>query len=68
MKAISPEQSQADYLSPAEAAHATGLSVRQLSRLADEGTLRAIRPGTHRRYLAADIAALIAAEPWAPAS
>lgn len=68
MKAEQTGQSDSDYLSPFAASRATGLSVRQLARLADAGRLRSIRPGTHRRYLEADVAALIAREPWEPAS
>ena len=67
MRANQQEQSDSDYLTPGEASRATGLSVRQLARLADDGRLRAIQPGHHRRYLAADIAAVIAREPWEPA-
>jgi excisionase family DNA binding protein len=55
-------------MTPDEAARATGLSVRQLSRLADAGRLRTIRPGTHRRYLTQDVAAIIAQDAdWSPA-
>ena len=68
MRAERNSESTTDYLTPAEAARATGLSVRQLARLADAGNVAAIQPGKHRRYRAVDIAALIAQEPWEPAS
>lgn len=58
MKAVQTEQSESDYLTPAAAARATGLSVRQLARFAEAGKIRSIRPGTHRRYLRADVEAL----------
>lgn len=48
-----------EYITPAEAQSIAFLSVKQLSRLADEGKLRVIRPGKHRRYLRADIEALV---------
>ena len=52
----SPQQ---DYITPREAARIAYLSVKSLSRLADEGKIRTIRPGKHRRYLRADIEALV---------
>ncbi|WP_460003983.1 helix-turn-helix domain-containing protein [Microbacterium xylanilyticum] len=56
-----------EWLTPAEAASALGLTPKSVSRLADKGSIRAIRPGgTQRRYAAADIEAIIAREPWEP--
>ena len=49
---------QAAYITPAAAAAIAFLSPKTLSRLADEGKVRSIRPGTLRRYLRADIEAL----------
>lgn len=57
-----------EWLSPAEAAAALGVTVKTVSRWADAGRIRMSRPGAHRRYVAADVAALIAQEPWEPAS
>lgn len=58
----SPEtDSQAIYVTPQEASRIAYLSVRSLSRLADEGKIRTIRPGKHRRYFRADVEALVAA-------
>ncbi len=68
MRANQQSESVTDYLSPVEASRATGLSVRQLARLADAGRIGSIRPGTHRRYRTEDIAAIVAGEPWEPAS
>lgn len=49
------------WLTPSEAAAALGVSGRTLSRLADRGELRAIRPaGGHRRYDEASVEALLA--------
>lgn len=56
------------YLTPGEAAAALGVSTSTVARMADAGKVRTIRPGAHRRYVAADIEALIAQEPWEPAS
>lgn len=57
----SPEADlEAAYVAPQEAARIAFLSVRSLSRLADEGKIRTIRPGKHRRYLRADVEALVA--------
>ena len=56
-----------DWITPAEAASALGISPRTVSRLADKGEIRAIRPGgTQRRYSAADVEAILAREPWEP--
>lgn len=56
------------WMSPCDAAAALGVTVKTVARMADAGKLRVIRPGAHRRYVAADVAALIAQEPWEPAS
>lgn len=48
----------AEYITPTEASKIVFLSTRQLTRYADEGKIRFIRPGSHRRYLRADIIAL----------
>jgi len=53
----SPEADQ-EYITPAEATKIAFLSPKQLTRLADDGRIRFIRPGKHRRYLRADVAAL----------
>lgn len=47
-----------EYLTPTEASKILYLSTKQLTRYADDGKLRYIRPGSHRRYLAADVHAL----------
>ena len=54
-----PDVSAGDYITPAEAQSIAFLSTKQLSRLADDGRIRVIRPGKHRRYLRADIEALV---------
>ncbi|MGP6171962.1 helix-turn-helix domain-containing protein [Microbacterium sp. A204] len=55
----------ATWLTPGVAAAALGVDIRTVSRLADRGEIRAIRPtGGHRRYAEQDIAAIIAREPW----
>ena len=54
-----------NWVSPGDAAAALGVSQRTVSRLADKGVIRAIRPGGgHRRYAEADIEAILAREPW----
>ena len=58
-----------EWLTPAQASAALGLTTTHLARLADAGDIRAIRPGgKHRRYAADDVEARIAGEPWEPAS
>jgi excisionase family DNA binding protein len=53
------------WLQPSEAAAALGVTTKTVSRLADSGEIRSIRPGgKHRRYAAADIEAILAREPW----
>lgn len=47
-----------EYITPTEASKIVYLSTKQLTRYADEGKIRFIRPGSHRRYLRADIEAL----------
>lgn len=44
-----------EYITPKEAAEIAHLGIRQLSRYADQGKIRTIRPGTHRRYNLADV-------------
>lgn len=56
------------WMTPAAAAATLGVSTKTVSRWADDGRIRVLRPGLHRRYHAADIAALISAEPWSPAA
>lgn len=57
------------WLTPGAAAEALGITATHLARLADKGVIRAIRPtGGHRRYAEADVEALLAREPWEPAS
>ncbi|HUG50393.1 MAG TPA: helix-turn-helix domain-containing protein [Terrimesophilobacter sp.] len=54
-----------EWVTPGEASAALGITTMQLTRLADKGVIRAIRPGgSHRRYAASDIEAIIAGEPW----
>lgn len=56
-----------EWLTPAAAAAALGLTPKSIARLAAKGTIRAIRPGgTQRRYAAADVEAILAREPWEP--
>lgn len=53
------------WLTPAEAAAALGVTTKTVSRLADRGEIHTIRPGgTQRRYAAADVEAILAREPW----
>lgn len=48
-------------LRPREAADLLGVSVRQIDRIVDAGTLRPVRllPGGNRRFRLADLAALV---------
>ena len=56
----SPEKDeQAEYVTPQQASKIAFLSAKSLSRLADEGKIRSIRPASHRRYLRADVEALV---------
>lgn len=60
-----PDLEQIIWITPAEAATALGVTTKTVSRLAERGEVRAIRPGgTQRRYAAADIEAILAREPW----
>ena len=68
MEPIQPHHADCAYVTPGEAAAALGVSRRTVSRLAEDGKIRFIRPGAHYRYLAADVEALIAQERWEPAS
>lgn len=53
------------WITPAEAAGALGVTTKTVSRLADRGEIRAIRPGgTQRRYAAEDVEAILARVPW----
>lgn len=50
-----------ERITPAEASRITGLSQKQLGRMADKGVIECARPsGTHRRYLRAELEALVA--------
>lgn len=51
-------ESASPYIRPAEGARLTGLSPKTLAALADDGKIRFIRPGKHRRYLRSDVEAL----------
>lgn len=54
-----------EWVTPSVAAAALGVTTKTVSRLADRGEIRAIRPGgTQRRYAAADVEAILAREPW----
>lgn len=53
-----------ERIAPREASRITGLTPKQLGRMADDGRLNATRPGgTQRRYLRAQIEALVAPAP-----
>ena len=52
------EEQSPEYITPTEASKLLFLSTKQLTRYADEGKIRYIRPGSHRRYLRADVEAL----------
>jgi len=53
-----------EWMTPAEASAALGVSARTVARLADRGEIRSVRASSHRRYLAADVAAILARKPW----
>lgn len=56
---------ESEWITPAEAASALGVTTKTVARLADRGEIRAIKPGgTQRRYAAADIEAILSREPW----
>ena len=56
-------------LTPAEAMTALGISRRTLDRYVETGRLQVTRlPSGHRRFSGVQVAALIAGEPWEPAS
>lgn len=58
------EQSESDYLTPAEASEITSLHTRTLARLADAGDLEAFYlPSGHRRYRRSDINRLLTQRP-----
>lgn len=56
-----PKSTEADqeYITPAQAKGIAYLSTKQLTRLADEGRIRFIRPGSHRRYNRSDVESLL---------
>lgn len=61
------QPTQDKWVTPGVAAAALGVDPRTLSRLADKGVIRAIRPsgeGGHRRYSEASIEARLAGAPW----
>lgn len=65
MKIIPVPEEIHEWVTPGVAASALGISPKTVARLADQGLIRAIRPsGKHRRYAAADVAAILAREPW----
>jgi excisionase family DNA binding protein len=49
-----------EYISPGEAAAIAFVTTKTLARFADTGKIKSIRPGSHRRYLRADVEALLA--------
>lgn len=52
-----------ERITPGEASRITGLSPKQLGRMADRGQIESARPsGTQRRYVRAEIEALMAPE------
>lgn len=58
-----------EWISPGEAAGILGVTTKTVARFADDGRIRFIRPGAHRRYAVADIAAIVAQDAdWSPAS
>ena len=58
----------AEYLSPAQAAKELGISTRTLWRYQDAGRIAPVRlPSGHRRFLRADVTALLRASEEAPA-
>lgn len=57
-----------NWISPAEAAAILGVTTKTVARFADAGKIRSIRPGSHRRYLGEDVAALVTQDAdWSPA-
>lgn len=61
MQKIPVQEPASAWVTPAEAAAALGVTTKTVSRLADRGEIRAIRPGgTQRRYAADDIEAILA--------
>jgi hypothetical protein len=57
-------QSSSDFVSPSEASRLVGMSPRTLARMADQNRITVAHPtGTrHRRYVRAEILALVAAD------
>lgn len=65
MNEIPVREQVTEWLAPAHAAAALGVTPKSVSRLADKGVVRAIRTeGGHRRYAAEDIEAILARNPW----
>jgi len=58
MEPPKPDQVESTYLTPGQAAAVLGVTRPTVSRLADAGKIRAIRPNVHYRYLASDVYAL----------
>lgn len=52
------ETDNGEYITPSKAADIAFVTTKTLSRFADTGKIRSIRPGKHRRYLLEDIEAL----------
>lgn len=62
MVRVMPKQTnhaEVEYISPGAASKIAFLSIKTLSRLADKGEIGSIRPSSHRRYLRADVEALV---------
>lgn len=58
-----------EALTPAETMRALGISRSTLDRYVEAGRLRPTRlPSGHRRFPGAQVEAIIAREPWEPAS
>ena len=54
-------QRKGNWVTPREASQITGLTPAGLAKMADQERLTAVRPGgTHRRYVRAEVEALVA--------